>query len=60
MAIGSRGSTETYLIFYFLLFCFRRKIFEEERIKILRTHADDLLGFLPPGLLHGINEDVGE
>lgn len=38
-------------VVYILFFFYRQQIFEQERIKLLKKHADELIGFLPPGLL---------
>lgn len=33
------------------IFFSRQKIIEEERIKLLKEHAAQLIGFFPPGIL---------
>jgi hypothetical protein len=32
-------------------FCFRRRIIEEERLRLLKEHAKNLIGYLPKGVL---------
>lgn len=34
----------------FFIFC-RRKVIEEERLRLLKEHASNLIGYLPPGVL---------
>lgn len=36
---------------------FRQEIIEEERIKILKDHAVNLIGFLPSGILRESDKD---
>lgn len=39
-------------MYWLVLFSFsRQEIIEEERIKILKDHAENLIGFLPFGIL---------
>lgn len=41
-------------------FFFRQKIIEEERIRMLKQHAENLIGYFPPGVLRpGDEEHLG-
>lgn len=40
-----------------IFFVFRQEIIEEERIKILKDHAANLIGFLPHGILRESDKD---
>lgn len=37
---------------------FRQQIIEEERIKLLKEHAAELFGFLPPGVLRDTDRSI--
>lgn len=36
---------------FFLLLIYRLQIIEEERLKLLKEHATQLIGYFPPGIL---------
>lgn len=46
-----------YQLFCFVLL-FRQRMIEEERIKLLKEHAQNLAGYLPPGLLKPEDKEI--
>ncbi len=43
--------TDTINILSIFFFVHRLKIIEEERLKLLKEHAAELIGYFPPGIL---------